>query len=127
MNVKKFILGGITGGITNFLLGWLFYGILFQNVYPENENTNLNFIFLGCMTFGFLMSYILNQWNSVASIKKGIYTGITVGFLNSLSMDFFMASNNPWNTTTFIADILISTIIGAFVGFVIVYTNHKIK
>lgn len=127
MDVKKLILGGIVGGVTNFLLGWLFYGILFQNIYPQNENTNLTFIFLGCMTFGFLLSYILNPWHNSITIKKGMYIGASIGFLNSLYMDFFMASNMPWNTTTFVADVVISTIIGTIIGFTIVYVTKKIS
>ncbi len=58
MNFKNFLIAGIVGGIVNFLLGWVFYGMLFKDLYPEDENTNLTLIFLGCITFGLFMSYI---------------------------------------------------------------------
>ncbi len=127
MNLKNFIIGGIAGGITNFLLGWVFYGMLFKNIYPENENTNLTFIFLGCLTFGFLMSYIFTKWAGITNPVKGLTAGAIIGFLNGLSMDFFMFSNRPIDTTNFIYDILIATIIGAGIGAVIAIVNGKLK
>ena len=49
MNKKSFLLSTLTGTITYFLLGWLFYGILFPDLYPPSEQcqTSLVFIFLG--------------------------------------------------------------------------------
>jgi hypothetical protein len=34
MNVKNFIIGGIVGGIVNFLLGWIIYGMLLKDFFP---------------------------------------------------------------------------------------------
>lgn len=127
MNLKNFIAGGILGGITDFLLGWVFYGMLFKDIYPENENTNLTFIFLGCMTFGFLMSYIFTKWAGITNPITGLTAGAIIGFLNGLSMNFFMYSNMPLNTQNLVADVLITTIIGAGVGAVIAVVNGKLK
>ena len=41
MNTKNFIIGGIAGGIINFFLGWIFYGMLFKDLYPQTGNENL--------------------------------------------------------------------------------------
>ena len=30
MNLKKFIVGGILGGLVDWVLGWLFYGMIFK-------------------------------------------------------------------------------------------------
>jgi len=127
MNLKNFIAGGILGGLTDFLLGWVFYGMLFKDIYPENENTNLTFIFLGCMTFGFLMSYIFTKWAGITIPMTGLTAGAIIGFLNGLSMNFFMYSNMPLNTQNLLADVLITTIIGAGVGAVIAIVNGKLK
>ncbi len=41
MNVKNFIVGGIVGGIVDFLLGWLFYGMLFKDIFPESPDMKI--------------------------------------------------------------------------------------
>ena len=38
MNAKNFLVSGIVGGIVNFLLGWLFYGILFESQFLVSSN-----------------------------------------------------------------------------------------
>jgi len=32
MKTKNFVVSGLAGGIADFLLGWLFYGIIFNNI-----------------------------------------------------------------------------------------------
>ena len=36
MNNKALFTSTLTGTIVYFLLGWLFYGILFKDLYPSN-------------------------------------------------------------------------------------------
>ena len=40
MNVKNVSVSGLVGGIVNFLLGWLFYGMLFKDSFPQPEETS---------------------------------------------------------------------------------------
>ena len=127
MNVKNFVIGGIVGGIVDFLLGWLFYGILFKEVYPQNENMNLTFIFLGCMTYGFFISYIFTQWAGITNPITGIKAGAIIGLFTSLSMNFFMYSNMEINYQNMAIDVLISILLGAGVGAAIAVVNGKIK
>ena len=44
---KNLLFSGIAGTIVYFLLGWLFYGILFPDLVNEGESTSLLYIFLG--------------------------------------------------------------------------------
>ncbi|MBY0486295.1 MAG: hypothetical protein K2P85_03760 [Flavobacteriaceae bacterium] len=127
MNVKNFIVGGIVGGIVNFLLGWLFYGILFKEVYPQNEHMNLTFIFLGCMTYGFFMSFIFTKWAAITRPITGIKAGAIIGLFTSLSMNFFMYSNMAINYQNMAIDVLISILLGAGIGAAIAVVNGKIK
>jgi hypothetical protein len=47
MNIKSFTLSAIAGTIVYFLLGWLFYGTLFTEIYPTSGNEkSLSFIFV---------------------------------------------------------------------------------
>jgi hypothetical protein len=127
MNFKNFIIGGVLGGLTNFLLGWIFYGNIFKDIYPENENTNLSFIFLGCMTFGLLISYIYTKWAGINNPTTGFSAGAIIGLFNALSMNFFMFSNKPLNMQNFAIDVLITVFIGACIGAVVALVNGRLK
>ena len=48
---KSLIYSTITGTIVYFLLGWLFYGILFTDLYPANEEHSMLFVFFGCLFY----------------------------------------------------------------------------
>jgi hypothetical protein len=127
MNVKNFIAAGIAGGIENFLLGWLFYGILFKDLYPKSENMNLTFIFLGCMTFGLFVSYIFTKWARITQALTGVKAGAIIGFFNSLGMNFFMFSSKPLNLQNMLIDVAISIIMGAIIGASVALVNGKMK
>ena len=127
MNVKNFLAAGIIGGIVDFLLGWVFYGMLFKDIYPETPNMKLEFIFLGCITYGLLVSYIFTKWAGITSPATGIIAGAIIGFINGLSMNFFMYSNIPLNSQNLIIDVLITTFISAAVGATVAFINGKMK
>ena len=73
MTSKSFILSAIAGTITYFLLGWLFYGILFTVIYPSKGENAISFIFIGCFVYAFLYTYIYKQWASISTLKGGSY------------------------------------------------------
>jgi len=127
MNAKTFLLAGIAGGIIDFLLGWIFYGMLFKEIYPESENTNLVFIFLGCMTTGFFISYIFNQWASISKPITGLKGGAVIGFFTGLSMNLYMYSNRAVNYQNMVIDVVITIVILAVMGAVIAMVNGKVK
>ncbi len=127
MNAKNFIVGGIVGGIVNFLLGWVFYAKLFPNIYPESPDTKLEFIALGCFTFGFFVSYIFNKWAGISNPITGIYAGAVIGLFNGLSMNFFMYSDIPLNVQNMITDVAICTITGSIIGAAVALVHGKMK
>jgi hypothetical protein len=127
MNVKNFLVSGIAGGIVNFLLGWLLYGVLFKDLYPEGENMNLLFIFLGCMTFGFFVAYLFTRWAGITNLTKGLTTGGIIGLFTSLSMNFFMYASMTLNIENMAIDVVLSTILAACVGTTVAFVNGKMK
>ncbi|MES2746779.1 MAG: hypothetical protein V4648_00280 [Bacteroidota bacterium] len=127
MNVKNFIVGGIVGGIVDFLLGWLFYGILFKDCFPESPDMKLEYIFLGCMTFGFFVSFIFTRWAGISDLMGGLKAGAIIGLFSSLYMNFFMYSNMPINYQTFAIDVCISIVLSAGVGAAVGMINGKMK
>jgi hypothetical protein len=127
MNVKKILVSGIVAGIVNFLLGWVFYGILFKNIYPPNDDMNMLFIFLGCMTSGFFIAYIFTKWAGITNPITGIKAGAVIGLFTSLSMNFFMYSSMVLNFQNMALDVIITIVISAFMGAAIAFVSGKMK
>lgn len=127
MNTKTFLVSGIVGGIVDFLLGWLFYGILFVDYFPQNESMNLLFIFLGCMTYGMFMSYIFNKWAGITIPITGLKAGAVIGLFTSLIMNFFMFANMVVNYQHFALDVVVSIVLAALVGASVAFVNGRIK
>lgn len=127
MNTNKFLVGGVIGAVTNFLLGWLIYGMLLMNFMQAHSNNSAGAfraeadmvwwaMIAGNLAMGFLFSYILNKSN-VSSAATGAATGAMAGFLMSLAYDLMMyAQINLWDTTVMAVDIAVSTVISAIVG-----------
>lgn len=127
MNVKNFLISGILVGIVNFLLGWVFCGMLFKDVYPQNEHANLAFTFLGCLTFGLFIAQIVNKWAHITKLLTGLKSVATIGLFSSLSMNLFMYSGMEVNYQNMVIDIPISTFIGAMMGGIIALVCAKMK
>lgn len=122
MNSKNFIVGGLVGGIVNFLLGWLFYGNLFAEQLSSNMEPNLVMIFLGCMSVGFFMSYIFNKWAGVNSMNSGLTAGAIFGLFNALIMAFFTMANHDVEMSNVLLEggvnLVTEAVMGLCMGFV---------
>jgi len=128
MNVKNFLISGIAGGIVDFLLGWLFYGILLKDVFPMTGTENMTFIFLGCMSLGFLMSFIFSMGETISKCVPGIKAGAGIGLFLGLYSDFFMnVSNAAVNYQNIAIDVVVTIVMSAIVGSVIAVVNGKLK
>nr|WP_294777581.1 hypothetical protein [uncultured Flavobacterium sp.] len=131
MNVKNFIVGGIVGGIADFLMGWLLYGMLLKDFFPKPEGAgaeNLTFIFLGCMCFGFMMSFIFNQGEGISKCVPGVKLAVGIALFMSLSMNFFYSMYSETINMQMVAvDVLVSIVIASVVGAVIAVVNGKMK
>jgi len=128
MNAKNFIIGGIAGGIVDYLLGWLFYGILFMDFFGGGQPENMLFIVLGCMSFGFFVSYIFTKWAHITTATTGLKAGAVLGLFEGLQSNFFNHSMEAAPNYQHIAlDMAIMIVMGAFVGMVIAMVHGKLK
>lgn len=127
MDAKKFIIAGIIGGIVDFMLGGLFYQVIFPSIYPPTPDMKMEYIGMGCLTYGFFMSYIFCKWANFSTFVSGAIGGATIGFFYGLSMNFFMYSNMPMNMQSFAVDVLINVLMSAGVGGVIAFVIGKLK
>ncbi|MEE3036983.1 MAG: hypothetical protein VX344_00965 [Bacteroidota bacterium] len=115
---KSFLLSALTGTITYFLLGWLFYGILFPDLYLPYEQcqTSLVFIFLGGLFYVSIFSLVYTRWATISTFGTGALTGLVLGFLYSVSMNFYMFSSKTLDIEHFITDVFAATISAAVMG-----------
>lgn len=127
MKIKNFIVASLIASFVDFMLGWLFYGVLFKNIYPPTANENLTFIYAGCLVYSLMIAYVFIKWAGIQSFKTGEVGGAILGLFYSLSMNFFMFSNKPFEANLFFADIFISVIMSAIVGGTIGLINGKLK
>ncbi len=129
MKTNRILLGGIAGGVTFFLLGWLIYGILLMeytmNSYNQcaarpMENMVWWAMILSNLSFGFLLAIVFN-WSNTQGILSGAKMGGILGFLIAVSLDLSVYSM----TTTFLqlsavlVDIIVYTVMSTLVGIVV--------
>ncbi len=131
MNVKNFIIGGIVGGIVDFLMGWLIWGILLKDTFPKPEGAgaeNMMFIFLGCLFFGFLLSYVFSQGEGISNVAAGVKMAIGIALFMSLSNNFFMKMYEETIDVKLMAiDVVAAIVVAAVVGAAIAMVNGKMK
>ena len=128
MKTKNFLGSGIAGGIANFLLGWLFYGIIFKDTFPQpDESSNtMMFIALGSLTFGLFIAYIFTKWAQISTVTSGAKAGAVIGLFISLFYNFFgMAMNSDASYQMFATDLGISIVMTAITGAIIGFVNGK--
>ena len=127
MNVKNVSVSGIVGAIVNFLLGWLFYGMLFKDSYPqpdESEGSNsLIFIFLGCLVFSLFIAYIYDKWAQINTLATGAKAGAIIGLFMGLCYNLFSLAMSDecreWTMQLAVLDTAINIVMTAITGAVI--------
>jgi len=128
MNVKNFIVGGIVGGIVNFLLGWLVYGILLNDpAAPNAGKENMALIFIGCMLFGFLISYIFSFGDGITKCVPGIKIAAGVGLITSVWFDCFYHMYDALDIKMTAMGAVISLVLASIVGACVAVVNGKMK
>jgi hypothetical protein len=129
MKTKNFLISGIVASIVDFLLGWLFYGIIFKDTFPQPEeraNTML-FIFLGCLSFSLFVAYIFTKWAQITTAATGAKAGIIIGIFIGLFSNFFrLAMDTTFSYKLFAIDVAISIVMTMIIGAVIGVINGKL-
>ena len=130
MDIKKWFIGGITGGILYFFLGWLVYGILLTDFMAKHPGLTGNieraeadmlylYLIIGNLALGFLLAYIFVKSNT-NSLTAGLVTGGVFGLLLSVSYDSMMyATTTIVSKTAMAADVAAMTVMSAIVGAIV--------
>lgn len=137
MNMKKIIAGGLAGGVTFFLLGWLVYGILLMDFMSANSRQSPAFrtqedmimwaMILGNLAYGFLLAYVINRGGD-GTVMQGATTGAITGALITTGVDLMLhAQLDIWGKKVIAVDILASIVVTGIVGAVIAWVSSKMK
>lgn len=131
MKTSKILFGGIAGGVTYFLLGWLVYGVLLMDYMAANYNQcaarpEQDMIWwamiLSNLAFGFLLSIVF-IWSNTTSIMAGVKVGGIIGLLFSVSIDlnFYAMTTMASNLSVLFVDIIAVTFMSVITGGVVAW------
>jgi Na+/proline symporter len=119
---KKILISGLVGTLVYFFLGWLVYGIILTESTTGEES--MLFIFLGCLFFSFIFSYVFVSLTAISHFKEGFSAGLVIGLLHVLSWYFFM--NMEFDLNEFLQEVVIGTLMTAILAVVVAFVNGKI-
>ena len=131
----KVLRGTVFGGIFYFLLGWLVYGIIFMDYFTAHINQCANnadgsmiwwAIIASNLAAALLLTLILTWSNTVTVIggliKGAIFGGLVTAFID---LSFWSMTSMYDSLVTVAAETLLSAVVFALVGMVIVLTWGK--
>jgi len=129
MKTKNFLISGIVGGIASFFLGWLLYGILFKDSFPQPEEgpNTMAMIALGSLTFGLFLAFIFTKWAQISTLATGAKAGAIIGLFLGLYFDFFNMAMDPEVTfQMFALDVILTIVLSAITGAIVALVNNKL-
>ena len=129
----KFILAGLAGGVLNFFLGWLVYGILLMKYYEANtihydglmkEMPIMWLLIISCLFTGYFLAFIFDRWAKINTLKGGFTAGVIIGLFLGLMYDLsFLSMWNLYNWQIVVIDVLVAAVVygitGALVGVIL--------
>ena len=128
MDTKKFALATLAGGVTLFVLGYVFYEILLGEFFAANGGSATGVmrdqpifwaVALGEMGAGALLAIVLG-WAGSIGAGGGFKTAAIVGFLVAFAINFIIYGvMNTTNLTAVMVDIPLSAVRYGIAGAVI--------
>ena len=129
----KFILAGLAGGVVDFLLGWLVYGLLLMKFFEANtthyvglakEMPLMWLLIPSCLVMGFFLAFIFSRWANISTWKDGFIGGLIIGLFLTVMYDLsFMSMYNLFGVNLAIVDVIAGGIVygltGAVVGWIL--------
>lgn len=124
---KKIIWGGLAGGVTYFLLGFLLYGLLLRSFLESQAMAGVykpepDFLFLiiGNIIMGFLFAIVIGSWAKATSPGDGAKKGFLLSLLFGSGFDLMMyGTSNIMTMQGMLGDIAVIVIMGTIVGAVV--------
>jgi hypothetical protein len=128
MDITKFILASLIGGVVLFLLGGLFYAVLFMDYFNAvaapgvyKAEPVMWSILIGELFAGAFLSLIFTRWASIKTFVTGLKNGALIGIILGLGMGFtFYGAANMYDIPSMLFDAVLGAIrfgiAGGFIG-----------
>lgn len=142
MDMKKFILGTLAGGIVYFLLGYVVYAMLMADFYASHSSAGANAImkspeemkfyplFLGNLAHAGLLAYVFLKWANIKSFSGGLMGGAVIGLfmtagINLVGYDTMKMMSIVGTGVDIIVYTIMTAIVGGVVGAVVGMGNKS--
>lgn len=138
--MKKILISTLVGGVFNFLLGWLVYGIVFASVMKElsspevalislkEEEMRMGYLFLSCTVGALLMAYIFVKAGNINTWLAGAKTGAVIGLLMATWINSSLYSMTKYFTFNgMLFDVALNTLMAAATGVVVALVIAKVR
>jgi len=127
MDTTKFILASLIGGVVLFILGGLFYAVLFMDYFNSVAAPGLYkieptmwAIFVGELLSGSLLALIFSKWAAIKTFVTGLKSGSLIGIILGLGMGFtFYGAANMYDLPSMLFDAILGAIRFGIAGGVI--------
>ncbi len=136
MDIKRFIIGTVVGGITLYILGYVIFELAFADFFAANAGSATGVwkdpqviwaIALGTLSYSALITLAIGTRAGSTTIVEGLKVGAIVGFLMWFGADLIIYGVwNLSNLTATIADSVLETIRAGIGGAVIAAVLGKI-
>ncbi len=136
MDIKRFIIGTVVGGITLFILGYVIFELAFADFFAANAGSATGVwkdpqviwaIALGTLSYSALITLAIGTRAGSTTIVEGLKVGAIVGFLMWFGADLIIYGVwNLSNLTATIADSVLETIRAGISGAVIAAVLGKV-
>ncbi len=120
MDIKRFMIGTLVGGITMWGVGYLIWDLAFADFFPANAGSATGVardaqlvwaVALGTFSLAALVTLAVGSKARSSTIGTGFKIGATVGFLVWFGVDFILYGvNNVWNLTATVVDPLLELV-----------------
>ena len=136
MNIKRFVIGTVVGGIALYIVGYLIFDLTFANFYAENSGSAAGVmrdnpiwwaVCAGTLSYAVLLTLAIESRSGSPSPVDGMKVGAVVGFLLWFTVDFILYGyQNVNNLTLASTDPLLELVRGGIGGAVIAAVLGKI-
>ncbi len=136
MNIKRLGVGSVVGAITLYLLGMLFWDVLFAEFFAANAGSAIGVWretpilwshLVGALLYAALLTLALESRSGSKSLVEGLKVGAIVGLLVWGTADFTYYGLTIINTLTgAVADVVLEGVRAAIAGGVIAAVLGKV-
>jgi len=137
VDIKRFIIGTVVGGIAFYILGYIIWDILVADFYAANRGSAVGLTkdapvlwaaAVGTLAYAALVTLGIGTRAGVTTVMDGAKVGAVVGFLLWLTVNMiFFAYFNISNLTVTIVDPLLEAVRAGLGGAVIAVVLGKVS